>query len=374
MTETTPSTETGPDLIVTREGAAGIIRLNRPKTLNSLTLEMVHGIGGALDAFEFDSSIGLVIVEGAGDRGLCAGGDIRGLYDSIKAGGNLGRIFWRDEYLLNARIASFRKPFVAFMDGIVMGGGVGISAHGRHRIVTEKTRLAMPEVGVGFFPDVGGTWLLSRAPGELGTYFGLTGQPMNGADAVRAGFADTFIASDRLATVREALTRLGGGATSGMIRGVLAHYETPRGPGPVEMQRKLLDSAMDLDSVEAIVLALERNGSDFAKAALQAIGEKSPTSLKLALRLLRMARTSPSLEACLAREYTAALKIFAGHDFPEGIRAAVIDKDRAPKWSPARLEDVSTEAIDAYFVPAEGSELVFGKAAREVTPVRTGAA
>ena len=184
---------------------------------------------------------------------------------------------------------------------------------------------------------------------------------MNGADAIRAGFADVFIASDKLPTVREALKRLGGGATSGMIRGVLAHFETPRGPGPVEIQRKLLDSALDADDVEAIVLALEREGSDFARAALQAMREKSPTSLKLALRLLRMARTSSSLEECLAREYTAALKIFAGHDFPEGIRAAVIDKDKMPKWLPARIEDVTKEIVDAYFVAKDGEELTFGK-------------
>ena len=187
-----------PDLIARREGAAGVIRLNRPKAINAVTLEMFREIDKALDAFESDPAIALILLEGAGDRGLCAGGDIRVLYDSARAGGDLGKILWREEYILNARIAAFGKPYVALMDGIVMGGGVGLAAHASHRVVTERTRLAMPEVGIGFFPDVGGTWLLSRSPGEIGTYFGLTGQTMNGADAVYAGFADVVVASDRL--------------------------------------------------------------------------------------------------------------------------------------------------------------------------------
>ena len=168
------------DLIARREGSAGIIRLNRPKAINAVTLEMFRDIDKALDAFEADPEVAVIVLEGAGERGLCAGGDIRALWESSKVKGDLGKILWREEYILNARIAKFPKPYVAFMDGIVMGGGVGLSAHGAHRVVTERTRLAMPEVGLGFFPDVGGTFLLSRAPGEIGTYFGLTGQTMNG--------------------------------------------------------------------------------------------------------------------------------------------------------------------------------------------------
>ena len=190
--------EPKPDLIARREGAAGVIRLNRPKAINAVTLEMFRDIDKALDAFEADPAVGLILLEGAGERGLCAGGDIRALYESSKAGGDLGKILWREEYILNARIAKFPKPYVAFMDGIVMGGGVGLSAHGSHRVVTERTKLAMPEVGLGFFPDVGGTWLLSRSPGEIGTYFGLTGQTMNGPDAVYAGFADAVVPSANL--------------------------------------------------------------------------------------------------------------------------------------------------------------------------------
>ena len=197
-----------PDLIARREGSVGVIRLNRPKAINAMTLEMSLAIDAALDRFEADPAVALVLLEGAGERGLCAGGDIRGLYESSRAGGDLGKVFWRQEYIMNARIAKFPKPYVAFMDGLVMGGGVGLSAHGRHRVVTERTKLAMPEVGLGFFPDVGGTWLLSRSPGELGAYFGLTGQTMNGPDAIYARFADAVVPSAKLPALREVLTKV----------------------------------------------------------------------------------------------------------------------------------------------------------------------
>src|SRR6201990_1790968 len=212
------------DLIVRREGAAGVIRLNRPKAINAMTLEMSIGIDAALDRFEADPAVAVVLLEGAGERGLCAGGDIRGLYESSKAGGDLGKVFWRQEYIMNARIARFPKPYVAFMDGLVMGGGVGLSAHARHRVVTEKTKLAMPEVGLGFFPEVGGTWLLSRSPGEIGTYFGLTGRTMNGPDAIYARFADAVVPSARLAELRDALIQIRPGTGSGEIERLIAGF------------------------------------------------------------------------------------------------------------------------------------------------------
>src|SRR3982751_663136 len=205
------------DLVARIEGSVGFIRLNRPKTINAVTLEMFRDVDKALDVFEADPEVAVVLLEGTGERGLCAGGDIRALYDSSKVGGDLGKILWREEYILNARIAKFPKPYVAFMDGIVMGGGVGLSAHGRHRVVTEGTKLAMPEVGLGFFPDVGGTWLLSRSPGEIGTYFGLTGQTMNGPDAVYARFADAVVPSGKLGTLREKLVNLRAGVTSAEV-------------------------------------------------------------------------------------------------------------------------------------------------------------
>src|ERR1700726_4974308 len=187
---------------------------------------MSVGIDAALDRFESDPAIAVVLLEGAGERGLCAGGDIRGLYESSRAGGDLGKRFWRQEYNMNARIAQFPKPYVAFMDGPVMGGGVGLSAHGSHRVVTEKTKLAMPEVGLGFFPDVGGTWLLSRSPGEIGTYFGLTGQTMNGPDAIYARFADAVVPSNKLGALRETLVGLRAGVNSAEVKAVIDGFAT----------------------------------------------------------------------------------------------------------------------------------------------------
>jgi enoyl-CoA hydratase len=348
-----------PDLIVRREGAAGVIRLNRPKALNALTLEMTRGIVAALDAFEADRKVALILLEGAGERGLCAGGDIRGLYESARSGGDLGKIFWREEYILNARIASLAKPYVAFMDGIVMGGGVGLSAHGSHRIVTDKTKMGMPEVGVGFFPDVGGTWLLSRAPGELGTYYGLTGTTMTGADAVYARLADVVVNSDKWPALREALTRAPTKADAADVRAIMDRFAMPDVSAPIAAHQKMVDAFFGHDSIEEIVTALAHHQSEFAQAALGMILEKSPTGLKLTLKLLRMARESASLKECLIREYAAALEIFVNHDFPEGIRAAVIDKDRHPKWQPARLEEVTPEMIARYFAPRGRDELTF---------------
>src|SRR3977135_1820121 len=233
-----------PDLIARREGAAGIIRLNRPKAINAVTLEMFRDIDKALDQFEADPAIGLILLEGAGERGLCAGGDIRALYENSKVKGALVKSLWREEYILNARIAKFPKPYVAFMDGIVMGGGVGLSAHGSHRVVTERPKLAMPEVGLGFFPDVGGTYLLSRSPGEIGTYFGLTGHTMNGPDAIYARFADAVVPSGKLSALRETLINLRAGVNSAEVKAVIDSFATGetsgRGAGVERRARALV--------------------------------------------------------------------------------------------------------------------------------------
>ena len=285
-----------PDLIVRREGAAGVIRLNRPKAINAVTLEMFRDTDKALDGFEADPAVGLILLEGAGERGLCAGGDIRALYDSSRAGGDLGKILWREEYILNARIAKFPKPYVAFMDGIVMGGGVGLAAHGSHRIVTDRTKLAMPEVGLGFFPDVGGTWLLSRSPGEIGTYFGLTGQTMNGPDAVYAGFADAVVPSGKLAALRDALTKVRAGATHADVRAVIDGFATGETAGPVAALQSRIDNWFAQDRMENIVAALGRDGSERARSTLTTLNEKSPRGMVVTLKLLRLARKSSSLE------------------------------------------------------------------------------
>jgi enoyl-CoA hydratase len=347
------------DLIVRREGSAGIIRLNRPKALNAMTLEMSIGIDAALDQFESDPAIAVVVLEGAGERGLCAGGDIRGLYESSRAGGDLGKMFWRQEYIMNARIAKYPKPYVAFMDGLVIGGGVGLSAHSAHRVVTERTKLAMPEVGLGFFPDVGGTWLLSRSPGEIGCYFGLTGQTMNGPDAIYAKFADNVVRSSELPALRDVLTKVRPGTASAEVRTLIEGFSTGETSGPVAAMQAKIDSWFGGDRMEDIFAALSRDGSELALATLKALNEKSPRGMVVTLKLLRLARSSSSLEQCLVREYRAALEVFRSDDFREGVRAAVIDKDRNPRWSPPRIEDVTSAILAPYLATIGADELVF---------------
>jgi enoyl-CoA hydratase len=347
------------DLIARREGACGVIRLNRPKAINAVTLEMFRDIDKALDAFEADPAVSVILLEGAGERGLCAGGDIRALWESSKVKGDLGKILWREEYILNARIEKFPKPYVSFMDGFVMGGGVGLSAHSSHRVVTEKTRLAMPEVGLGFFPDVGGTWLLSHSPGEIGTYFGLTGQTMNGPDAIFARFADAVVPSTKLADLREALTSVSAGITAAEVKALIASFSTGEAAGPVAAMQSKIDGWFAHDRMEDIVAALRNDGSELALATLKTLNEKSPRGMVVTLKLLRLARTSRSLEECLVREYRAALEVFASDDFREGVRAAVIDKDRNPKWSPPRIEDVTPAMVAPYFAEIGADELKF---------------
>ena len=347
------------DLIARREGAVGVIRLNRPKAINAVTLEMFRDVDKALDQFEADPDVAVILLEGAGERGLCAGGDIRALWESSKVRGDLGKILWREEYILNARIKKFPKPYVAFMDGIVMGGGVGLSAHSSHRVVTERTKLAMPEVGLGFFPDVGGTWLLSHSPGEIGTYFGLTGQTMNGPDAINARFADAVVPSGKLAELREALTKVRAGATSAEIKTLIDGFATGETAGPVAAMQPKIDRWFAHDRMEDIVAALQPDGSELAQATLKTLGEKSPRGMVVTLKLLRLARASTSLEECLVREYRAALEVFASDDFREGVRAAVNDKDRSPKWSPPRIEDVTPAMQAPYFAEIGTDELRF---------------
>jgi enoyl-CoA hydratase len=248
------------------------------------------------------------------------------------------------------------------MDGIVMGGGVGLSAHSRHRVVTERTKLAMPEAGLGFFPDVGGTWLLSCAPGEIGTYFGLTGQTMNGPDAISARFADAVVPSGQLPALREVLTKVRPGTTSSEVELLINGFATGETSGPVAVMQPSIDRWFGHDRMEDIVAALARDSSELAQSTLKTLHEKSPRGMVVTLKLLRLARASTSLEQCLVREYRAALEVFASDDFREGVRAAVIDKDRKPRWSPARIEDVTPEMVTRYFAEIGADELVFEQA------------
>ncbi|MFC0220805.1 enoyl-CoA hydratase [Pseudochelatococcus lubricantis] len=340
-----------------RSGTLGRIHLNRPKALNSLTLDMVRLIAGALDSFEDDAQVAAVLITGEGERAFCAGGDIRALYDGGPENSAAGRQFWREEYVVNAHIKRYGKPYIAFMDGIVMGGGVGVSAHGSHRIVTDRTRLAMPETGIGFFPDIGGTWLLSRGRAdagtrEIGTYLALTGEQINGADAIHAGLADYLVPAARLAALVESLSALPATADAEAVAQAIRMLATAGEPGPVERHETEIDAAFAFDAVEEIVAALVASGSEFARKTLATLQTRSPTSLKLTLKLLRLARNDASLEQTLEREYAAGAAVLAGHEFYEGVRAAIVDKDRNPRWNPPTLDAVSDSGLAQYFVPA----------------------
>ncbi|MEK1892559.1 MAG: enoyl-CoA hydratase/isomerase family protein [Rhizobium sp.] len=341
------------EVIVERRASAGIIRLNRPRALNSLTLEMVRAVAAALDDFAADATIAAVVVSGEGERGFCAGGDIRALHESGRAGTDLAMTFWREEFRLNYRIATYPKPYVALMDGITMGGGVGLSSHGRHRVVTERTRLAMPETGIGYFPDVGATWLLSRTPGEVGTWMGLTGLTIDAADVIYAGLADHHIASFRLPDLVDTLAELPRNAASRDVEAVLKNLSSDPGTSAVKSNRDLIEHSFHFGAVDEIIHALENEPDDFAAEMLRILHTRSPTSLKLALRLLRLGRQSRNLAECLNRELGACVQILKSPDFYEGIRAAIIDKDRNPRWIPATVETVDQAAIDAFFRPAE---------------------
>lgn len=240
-----------------------------------------------------------------------------------------------------------------------MGGGVGLSAHASHRVVTDRTKLAMPEVGLGFFPDVGGTYLLSHAPGEIGTFFGLTGQTMNGPDAIYAKFADAVVPAAKLPGLREALTKVRAGSTAVEVSKLLNGFATAETAGPVAAKQATIDALFAFDRMEDIVAALKRDGSEFAQSTLKTLGEKSPRGMVVTLKLLRLARQSRLLEQCLVREYRAALEVFRSDDFREGVRAAVIDKDRNPNWLPPRIEDVTPDMVAPYFAEIGADELKF---------------
>lgn len=335
--------------LIERIGSTGRIRLNRPKALNSLTLAMVRDIEAALDTFEGDPRVAAVLITGEGERGLCAGGDIRMIYDSGKAGSDEPTMFWREEYRMNARIARHSKPYVAIMDGIVMGGGVGVSVYGSHRIVTERTKLAMPEAGIGFFPDVGASWFLTRQEGELGTYAALTGAQLAAGDVIAFGLADVYVPSNRIPALVAALSQLPTTATYADVSATVGAFTETPPPAGVGSHRETIDRVFTFDTVEAIFQALEGEGTPFAEKTLTDLKTKSPLSLKVTLRLLRLGRSAPSLEACLEREFAATAVLLHGHDFFEGVRAAVIDKDRNPQWRPARIADVSEADVAAFF-------------------------
>ena len=342
--------ESSEEILIRREGALGHIVLNRPKAMNALTHFMVTGITAALESWRNDDSVATVLLTGAGERGLCAGGDIVAIHRDALAGGEETARFWADEYRLNAMIARYPKPYVAVMDGVVLGGGVGVSAHASHRVVTERTRLGMPETGIGFVPDVGGTHLLAKAPGELGTHVALTAGMVGGADAIALGLADYYLDSSRLDILADKLAVEDAGV-------VLAAFAQNPPPSSLAAQREWIDACYAFDSVEEILAALQASTVTEANEAATSIAAKSPTALKVALASLRRARALGSLEEVLDQEYRVSLRCHAGHDMAEGIRAQVIDKDRNPRWIPPTLHEVTAEKVEGHFADLGPREL-----------------
>jgi enoyl-CoA hydratase len=335
------------DEVLTRvDDGVGFVTLNRPKAINSLNQSMVNTLSAVLTKWERDDAVRVVVLEGTGDRGLCAGGDVVAIYHSARADGVAARRFWRDEYLLNGQIGRFTKPYVSLMDGIVMGGGVGVGAHANTRVVTDTTKMAMPEVGIGFIPDVGGTYLLSRAPGLLGLHAALTGEPFSGADAIALGFADYYVPHDKLNAFSGAI------ATDGVERALADHAVEPA-PSNLAAQRDWIDQCYAGDTVADIAAALRGHGSAAADAAANLIATRSPIALSVTLEAVRRAAKLDTLEDVLTQDYRVSSASLRSHDLVEGIRAQLVDKDRNPKWSPASLTEVSESDVDAYFAAVD---------------------
>ncbi|RAU93906.1 enoyl-CoA hydratase/isomerase family protein [Mycobacterium colombiense] len=337
----------GSDEVLTEvEGSVGLITLNRPKAINSLNQQMVDALTAILTDWADDDAVRAVVLSGAGERGLCAGGDVVSIYHSARKDGVEARRFWRDEYLLNAAIAGFAKPYVALMDGIVMGGGVGVSAHANTRVVTDTSKIAMPEVGIGFIPDVGGVYLLSRAPGGLGLHAALTGAPFSGADAIAMGFADHYVPHGDVEAFRRAVI------TDGVER-ALDKYTVEPPPSEIAAQRDWIDDCFSGDTVEDIVAALRAHGAGPAEDAADLIATRSPIALSVTLQAVRRAAGLETLKDVLVQDYRVSSASLRSHDLVEGIRAQLIDKDRNPKWSPAELSAVTAADVEAYFTPVD---------------------
>ncbi|MGY6568009.1 MAG: enoyl-CoA hydratase/isomerase family protein [Salinarimonas sp.] len=340
-----------PEVICEPVGHAGMITLNRPQALNALTLGMVRAIREALDTWANDPAISCVVIQGAGEKAFCAGGDIRRLVEAGKEGRTEEALsFWREEYELNALIADYPKPYVALIEGICMGGGVGVSLHGSHRVAGERYLFSMPEVGIGFFPDVGASYVLPRLPGRTGIYLALTGARLKSADALALGLATHAVSTDDFDAVRRKLQA--GEDVDSTLAGFARELPEP----PIEALRAMIDRVFDEGSVAEIIADLEFEGSEAASGIAKTMQGKSPTSLSIAFEQMRRGASMDFREA-MRMEYRIVSRILDGKDFYEGVRAVLIDKDQNPQWDPATLDEVAADAIEAYFAPLGDAEL-----------------
>lgn len=339
------------DILFEKRGHAGFVTLNRPKALNALSFDMVRALARQLTAWESDPGIAHVVVTGAGDKAFCAGGDIRSIYDARQAGETNGlSAFFRDEYVLNAQIKAYPKPYIALINGIVMGGGVGVSVHGTHRIGTEKTMFAMPETGIGFFPDVGGTYFLPRMPKKSGVYCALSAGRLKQGDALATGVLTHAVSADSLADLEASLE------TATDIGAALAPFLVTPERGPVTDHLEEIEQAFSAESVDEILKRLEASSSEFARKAADAIRGKSPTSVLIAFEQMQRGGDL-TFNECMKLEYRIVSRILQGTEFYEGIRAVLVDKDQSPNWSPSQFGQVDSAELASYFEEPEGGDL-----------------
>lgn len=334
------------DILFEKRGAMGLITLNRPKALNALTHAMCVEMKAQLEQWAHDDAVKVVVVRGEGERAFCAGGDIRALYESGNAKTPYALDFYRDEYRVDAAVKHYPKPYVALLHGIVMGGGVGVSVNGANRVADESLVFAMPETGIGLFPDVGGSYFLARAPGEIGMYLALTGARLKIMDALYAGIVTHYVPAARW---KELQDKMAEGVPFGWAVGELVE---PATTAPLAANRATIDKCFSGNSVEEILSRLDADGSEWAAQTAATLRTKSPTSLKITFRQIREGRKL-SFDECMRIEFRMVNRIIAGHDFYEGVRAAIIEKDNAPKWQPPDLAHVTDANVDAYFAPLD---------------------
>ncbi|CAH3015110.1 unnamed protein product [Porites evermanni] len=349
------------EVLLEVKNKVGVITLNRPKALNALNLNMIRQIYPVLKKWDADPAVSLVLIKGTGDRAFCAGGDVREVAEAGKRGGDLSKLFFKEEYMLNYAIGSLQTPYVALINGITMGGGVGLSVHGRFRVATESTLFAMPETAIGLFPDVGGGYVLPRMKDKLGIYLALTGHRLKGYDVKHAGVATHFVTSEKLTELESSLLNLVD-PHANSIQEVLNHYdkkcsEEHSKEFVLEKFTNQINSCFDQSSMEGIIKALEKDGTEWALKQIEILNRMSPTSLKITLRQLQEG-AKLNLADCLKMEYRLTQRCMEDNDFYEGIRAVLIDKDNSPKWNPSTLNGVTQEKVEHYFETLGDRELV----------------
>ena len=339
------------EVLVRVEGRVGRLTLNRPKALHSLTLNMCRLMTEALLAWQADPAVELVMIDNSGERGFCAGGDIRMLYDDAAQGGRLAREFFFVEYRLNELLFRYPKHVIAFMDGVTMGGGVGISRPCRYRVATERTTFAMPETGIGLFPDVGGGWYLPRMPDHIGMWLAMTGARIKAADCELVGVATDYVESGKLEALKAAIV-----ADPAAIEGLLTEFEGDAGRPTIAAHQDEIARIFSLESAEAIVAALKAADSDWARQQLDVLATKSPQTIKVAFRQLTLGAGLKSFADNMAMEYRIASRVVVRPDFTEGVRAVIVEKDNTPRWDPPTLEAVSEGLLDEIFAPLPAAE------------------